>query len=72
MSEEKTDFHSLRVPCWCPQCGMSMKGKSTQTFYNFGVCINCFIHFIEGREQRWKDGWRPSSEEMKAYLDQIG
>jgi hypothetical protein len=48
-----------------------MKGKSTQTYYKFGVCVNCFIAFIEHREERWISGWRPSSEEIKAFVDQV-
>ncbi len=63
---------SLRVPCWCPQCTLPMKGKSTNTFYSYGVCIVCFIEFIEGREQRWKDGWRPSPEELAAHAKKYG
>lgn len=50
-----------------------MKGsKSTKSFYDFGVCVNCFIQFIDGREQRWKDGWRPSPEELSAYKANFG
>ena len=72
MDDEKPfDYHSLRVPPWCPQCGLPMKGKSTGTFYSFGVCSMCFIAFIEHREQRWKDGWRPTPEELRAWMDQI-
>ena len=25
----------------------------------FECCFNCYIQFIENREQRWLDGWRP-------------
>lgn len=59
---------NLRVPSFCPMCNLVMKGKSTYTYYDHGVCINCFIHFIEGREEKWKSGWRPSEEQLKAYL----
>lgn len=56
---------SLRVPCWCPLCGFPMRGsKSTSAFYDFGVCYLCFIDFIEHREQRWRDGWRPTPEQV--------
>jgi len=49
-----------------------MKGsKSNYTFYDYGCCVNCFIEFIEGREQRWKDGWRPSPEEIRAFHEKI-
>ncbi len=56
-----------RVPAFCPLCEKIMKGRSTFTFYEHGVCVNCTIYFIEGREERWKSGWRPSEDEMKAF-----
>lgn len=59
----------LRVPAFCPICKHLMKGKSTFTFYNHGVCIDCFIFFIEGREKRWKDGWRPDDQELEKYKE---
>lgn len=44
-----------------------MKGtKSTACYYDWGSCFLCFIEFIEDREQRWKDGWRPTPEEIRA------
>jgi hypothetical protein len=42
-----------------------MKGKSTNTWYDWKVCVNCFIEFIEDREDRWKSGWRPTSEAIE-------
>lgn len=65
MTEE--DRQKLRVPFWCPQCNGPMKGKSTSMFYRYGCCMVCFIEFIDGREQKWKDGWRPSPEDMKRF-----
>ncbi len=55
---------SLRVPAWCPICSGPMKGKSTNTWYSWKACILCFIDYIEDREQRWLDGWRPSEKEL--------
>ena len=61
---------SLRVPVWCPLCHDIMKGtKSNITYYNYGCCVNCFIQFIEGREMRWKSGWRPTKEEVDKYIE---
>jgi hypothetical protein len=56
---------SLRVPVWCPLCSGLMKGRSTLTFYDWGVCVGCHIEFVDGREERWKEGWRPSKEEVE-------
>lgn len=60
-----------RVPTFCPLCQGMMKGKSTSSYYDFGVCVTCAIFFVEGREQRWKDGWRPSEEEVSAYRESL-
>lgn len=63
---------SLRVPSWCPICQSFMKdNKSVNTYYNAGCCIHCFIQFVEGREARWKAGWRPSDDEIKVLIDEL-
>jgi len=64
-------MHELRVPSFCPQCEFVMKGKSTSTYYDYGVCINCFIEFIEGREEKWKNGERPSKERIERFKKAI-
>lgn len=64
--------NSLRVPAFCPLCGLVMKGnKSNSTYYDYGTCVNCFIEFIEGREQRWNDGWRPSVEQVERLKSDV-
>ena len=65
-------LESLRVPAFCPICEQTMRGRSTFTWYDYGCCIDCYIYFIEGRPQRWLDGWRPSPEEVarrKEFMD---
>lgn len=65
-------FEDLRAPAFCPVCETIMKGdKSTHTYYDYGCCVNCFIEFIEGREERWKLGWRPSDEQIKRFIDKL-
>jgi len=68
MNEE---LRSLRVPVWCPLCSSLMKGKSTNSFYSYGVCMHCQIQFIEGREEKWKSGWRPSEQEVEAFKQSL-
>lgn len=62
---------SLRVPAFCPMCEMLMKGKSVKTYYDYGVCMTCFIQFVEGREEAWKSGERPTEEQIKSYIDSL-
>lgn len=60
-----------RVPIRCPMCSYLMKGKSTNTWYSWKCCMDCFIEFIEGREERWKSGWRPTDEQISSYIAKI-
>jgi hypothetical protein len=48
-----------------------MRGKSTNSWYDWGVCVICYVYFIEGREQRWRAGWRPSEEELRAVSSEL-
>lgn len=45
----------------CPVCN-SYSFKSNDDVYmtKFECCSNCYIKWVEGREQRWKTGWRPN------------
>ncbi len=61
------ETNSLMVPCWCPVCSGPMKGKSTNTYYDWGCCVLCHIFFVEGREERWKSGWRPSADDLASF-----
>ncbi len=29
----------------------------------FGCCFKCYIQYIEDREERWKEGWRPEKND---------
>ena len=45
----------------CPVCGnYSMKSIDDVYMLKFECCFDCYIQYIEGREERWKTGWRPN------------
>ena len=45
----------------CPVCNTySFKSNDDVYMTKFGCCYNCYIQWIEGREERWKTGWRPN------------
>jgi hypothetical protein len=57
-----------RVPAFCPLCECVMKGtKSIATYYDFQCCVNCWIEWIDGREEKWKSGWRPTTEQVENF-----
>jgi hypothetical protein len=61
-----SDFNDLRVPAWCPICDLVM--RETKVYFKWRCCNLCYIEFIEHREQRWTDGWRPSADEIASFL----
>lgn len=48
----------------CPVCeSFSFSIQDDLYMTKFDCCKNCYIRWVEGREQRWIDGWRPSKGE---------
>mgnify|MGYP003660700087 FL=1 len=45
----------------CPVCNTySFKSNDDVYMTKFTCCEKCYIQWIEGREERWKTGWRPN------------
>lgn len=45
----------------CPVCGSySMTGEDDLYMTKFECCFECYIQYVEDREERWKSGWRPN------------
>ena len=44
----------------CPVCETYSFEKKDDIYMNkFECCFNCYIQYVEGREERWLSGWRP-------------
>ena len=44
----------------CPVCAKySFKSKDNVYMKKFNCCYECYIQYVDGREERWKSGWRP-------------
>ena len=45
----------------CPVCSVySFKSRDDVYMSKFECCEKCYIQWVEGREERWKTGWRPN------------
>ena len=45
----------------CPQCNTySFKSNDDVYMTKFECCFKCYVKWVEGREDRWKTGWRPN------------
>ena len=73
--QEKVDINGIKVSkklfnrdstkC-CPVCGsFARKAKDDVYLIKFDCCEMCFERYVDGREKRWIDGWRPTKEENK-------
>ena len=49
----------------CPVCSKYSFHPRDDLYMNkFKACFRCYIQYIEGgREERWKNGWRPNKEQ---------
>ena len=46
----------------CPVCNVySFKSNDDVYMSKFECCEKCYIQWVEGREERWKTGWRPNN-----------
>ena len=67
--EEKIDVNGIKVSKKlfnrdslqrCSVCSSSMKKTADDVcFLKYECCYNCYIEYVEGREERWDTGWRP-------------
>ena len=48
----------------CDTCSTYSFDKGDDFYmHKYDCCQNCFIKYVEGREERWQAGWRPPKEE---------
>ena len=46
----------------CPVCGaFPRKSMDDVCLVKFECCNNCYVQYVEGREERWLKGWRPDN-----------
>jgi len=50
----------------CPVCSFYSFSLEDDVYMNkFKCCHKCYIQYVEGREERWNSGWRPSNANIK-------
>ena len=54
----------------CPVCKTySFSSKDDLYMNRFKCCFNCYIDFVQGREERWDKGYKPDQERIQASLN---
>ncbi len=47
----------------CPVCkNYCLNPRDKVYMIKFDCCFNCYVKYVEGREERWNSGWRPNKE----------
>ena len=47
----------------CPVCEIySFSGQDDMYMAKYECCFECYVQYVEEREERWKSGWRPKNE----------
>ena len=58
---KKTKLTTTTATRTCPVCGAySFSSKDDLYMNKFECCFECYIQYVEDREDRWKTGWRPN------------
>tara|TARA_R100000008_G_C3532807_1_gene140228 strand:+ start:66 stop:455 length:390 start_codon:yes stop_codon:yes gene_type:complete len=48
----------------CTNCSVySFNSKDGFYMNRYECCFQCYVQWVEGREERWLQGWRPDKEE---------
>ena len=64
ISKKLLSKESIRSCCVCSKYSFSAKDDVYLNKYE--CCELCYVKYVEGREQRWKSGWRPNNGNNKS------
>ena len=57
-----SDALTNKVERTCPVCAkFSISSKDDVYMNKFACCFDCYIKYVEHREDRWSSGWRPKT-----------
>jgi hypothetical protein len=58
--KKKKSSHNVERSC--PVCGSYSFSLNDDVYMiKYDCCFSCYIQYVEGREERWKTGWRPNN-----------
>ena len=62
-----TDYEPS-TPLFCEICDHTMRSRDDEVSHvEFKCCYRCAMKWAHPRRQLWKDGWRPTSQQVSEY-----
>ena len=62
---------TIPVPLFCSICDHVMRSKDDEeSFYDYECCYRCAMHWAHPRKDVWKNGWRPTQEQISEFETQ--
>lgn len=67
--DRRTDADTGR-PMFCPVCKFALRTQDDRLTYDSKkCCYKCALVFADQRMEMWKDGWRPTAEEVATEVN---
>lgn len=61
------------IPIKCPVCNVLMRSRDDEVSWDkFKCCSNCDHEWASPQTEKWKNGWRPSLEEISDMMERRG
>ena len=58
------------MPFFCDVCEFPHDFHRDWMYYEkFQMCQECATTLVEARQEDWKNGWRPSAEQIHRYIN---
>lgn len=58
------------IPFFCEICQFPHDAiRDWPYFEKFKMCQECATTLVEARQKEWKDGWRPTQEQIDMYVN---
>lgn len=59
------------LPLWCDVCETLYRSSDDEAAHlEFGCCHTCALAWAHARREQWKNGWRPTQEQVEEHLKQ--
>lgn len=68
---DSQESHVNSMPFFCEVCEFPHDlNRDWMYFEKFGMCQECATTLVESRQEEWKNGWRPTKDQIDMYVNE--